>query len=227
MQIQLEENYGVLSDIQIIDEMKKEHVFIYPFEKKNLSNTSYDVTLGPNYYRATTGSHNVEPSYLIPWDDESVHQYWGQPQYARTVNETTEKLLKLPIGAQYILLEPGELILAHTNEFIGTLDHVTTMMKARSSMGRVGISVCKDAGWGDVGYYNRWTMEISNFSQSRIPLVVGSRVAQIVFFYTGNVSRLYTETANGMSGAYQTHYKNVEKIIDRWVVSDMLPRYRF
>jgi deoxycytidine triphosphate deaminase len=77
----------------------------------------------------------------------------------------------------------GETILAHTNEFIGGRETVTTMMKARSSMGRNFIEVCKCAGWGDIGYVNRWTMEITNNSRFySIPLVVGRRIAQIVFF---------------------------------------------
>lgn len=59
------------------------------------------------------------------------------------------------------------------------------MMKARSSLGRNFIEVCKCAGWGDVGYINRWTMEITNNSRYySIPLVVGRRIAQIVFFDT-------------------------------------------
>lgn len=213
-----EDFFGVLSDNDVKTQMNKHNLFIQPFNEKNLSNTSYDVTIGPNYYRASSTS----PEYLIPWDEESVHQYWGQPQYARMVHTSEEAaVLKIPLGTRYILLEPGELILAHTNEFIGGYNNITTMMKARSSMGRVGISVCKDAGWGDVGYVNRWTMEISNFSHSKIPLVVGSRIAQIVFFYTNNVSRKYDE-----SGAYQQKYTKVEKMIENWSVSDMLPRYR-
>lgn len=55
-----------------------------------------------------------------------------------------------------IWITPGETILAHTNEFIGGCKSVTTMMKARSSLGRNFIEVCKCAGWGDVGYINRW-----------------------------------------------------------------------
>ena len=91
---------------------------------------------------------------------------------------------------QVILLEPGETILAHTNEFIGGKGEVTTMMKARSSVGRNFIEVCKCAGWGDVGYVNRWAMEITNNSRHyTIPLVVGRRVAQIVFFETGPIQK--------------------------------------
>ncbi len=102
---------------------------------------------------------------------------------------------------QIILLEPGETILAHTNEFIGGKHHITTMMKARSSLGRNFIEVCKCAGWGDVGYTNRWTMEITNNSSHySIPLVVGRRIAQIIFFETGPIiNDNYTKT-----GKYQS-----------------------
>jgi len=209
---------GVLSDKQIIKEMDRDNIWIFPYHLKNLSNSSYDVTIGPNYYRAS----NNPPKLFLPWDDDSVQEYWGMPQYAQTIlDESMSHIYKLPVGTKYILLEPGELILAHTNEFIGGANFITTMMKARSSMGRIGISVCKDAGWGDVGYVNRWTMEISNFSQSTIPLVVGSRVAQIVFFYTGKVLNSYEK-----KGAYQDDYKTVDELMEKWQVSDMLPKYR-
>jgi hypothetical protein len=46
-----------------------------------------------------------------------------------------------------IWLKPGETILGHTNEFVGGRWTVTTMMKARSSLGRNFIEVCKCAGW--------------------------------------------------------------------------------
>ena len=55
-----------------------------------------------------------------------------------------------PFTRGYEDLHPGETILAHTQEFIGGRECVTTMMKARSSLGRVFVAVCKCAGWGDV-----------------------------------------------------------------------------
>jgi len=209
---------SVLSDNQILKEIQNTNIFIHPFNPKNLSNSSYDVTLGLNYYRA-----QKSPKLFLPWDEESVYEYWGHPQVADLIDteELSEKY-KLPKGSGVILLEPGELILAHTQEFIGGLDHITTMMKARSTMGRIGISVCKDAGWGDVGYINRWTMEISNFSQSTIPLVVGMRIAQIVFFYTGKVMNTYHK-----KGAYQTECETTDEIIRKWETYQMLPKFRF
>jgi dCTP deaminase len=117
-------------------------------------------------------------------------------------------------------LEPGETILAHTSEFIGGKNHITTMMKARSSMGRNFIEVCKCAGWGDVGYVNRWTMEITNNSRHyAIPLIVGRRIAQIVFFETGHI----INNDYSSSGKYQTH-QDMKKMKKEWNPSSMLPK---
>ena len=60
-------------------------------------------------------------------------------------------------------------------------------MRARSSIDRIGIGMCKCAGWGDIDYINRWTMEVTNWSSAIIPLPVGLRVAQIIFHATTKV----------------------------------------
>jgi len=94
------------------------------------------------------------------------------------------------------------------------------MMKARSSLGRNFIEVCKCAGWGDVGYVNRWTMEITNNSRNYlIPLVVGRRIAQIIFFETGPILGAdYTS-----NGKYQSS-QNITKLRKEWKPEMMLPR---
>ena len=100
-------------------------------------------------------------------------------------------------------------IRAHTQEIIGARKNIATKMNARSSMGRLGISVCKCAGFGDVGYISRWTMEITNHSQSAwIDLPVGMRIAQISFFRTGKVLNEY-------KGKYGQ---------GEWTPEDMIPK---
>ena len=97
---------------------------------------------------------------------------------------------------------------------------VTTEMRARSSIGRIGIGVCKCAGWGDIGYVNRWTMEVTNFSSSIIPLPVGLRIAQIIFHET---------TAVDEGDNYYKNHK-YQKTLDlkmlkkNWKPEDMLPK---
>lgn len=63
---------------------------------------------------------------------------------------------------------------------------------------------------GDVGYVNRWTMEITNNSKNYIiPLVVGRRIAQIIFFETGPIlERDYTTTGKYASS---TDIKELKK----------------
>lgn len=81
--------------------------------------------------------------------------------------------------------------------------------------------MCKCAGWGDVGYVNRWTMEITNNSRHySIPLVVGRRVAQIVFFDSEGTleNRSYAD-----SGKYQS-LDRMQDLIDAWTPTDMLPK---
>jgi dCTP deaminase len=136
-----------------------------------------------------------------------VNKVWGEVCHAELHRDWCKRngapLENIGLDERIIWLKPGETILGHTNEFIGGRRSVTTMMKARSSLGRNFIEVCKCAGWGDVGYVNRWTMEITNNSRYySIPLVVGRRVAQIVFFDTEGIESLSYEK----SGKYQTRY---------------------
>lgn len=122
----------------------------------------------------------------------------------------------LKIGDRYILLSPGESILAHTREFVGGLNHITTMVKARSSMGRSNVTICRDAGWGDINFVSRWTLEITNNSTSPIVLPVGARIGQIIFFYTGIPDTVYT-------GKYQEG-NTIKEIVEKWSPSMLLPK---
>ena len=150
-------------------------------------------------------------------------EVWGSPQEAvkaqGVFDEFKVQIENIKPDDRVILIQPKETILAHTNEFIGGKKNITTMMKSRSSMGRSFINACKCAGWGDIGYINRWTLEITNFSNSyAIPLVVGRRIAQIVFLYTGETSRSYAN-----EGKYQTN-TDLETLKLNWSPEMMLPR---
>jgi dCTP deaminase len=213
-----------LSDKKILEHMKAGTVVIEPFERKNLSTSSYDVTLGEWYYREQPTKYN-HSLYNI-WSRSHTEHVWGakEPQRAIRAKEAFKKYNFKWEGIRpddkVILLRPGETILAHTQEFIGGRNSVTTMMKARSSLGRNFIEVCKCAGWGDVGYVNRWAMEITNNSRNYIiPLVVGRRIAQIVFFETGPIlSSDYTK-----GGKYQST-SDVKKLKKTWKPEMMLPK---
>ncbi len=64
-----------------------------------------------------------------------------------------------------------------------TKGRIMGLMKSRSTIGREGTTVCKCAGLGDVGYDNHWTLELSgSVGHGNSVVVVGDRIAQIVFF---------------------------------------------
>lgn len=212
-----------LSDKKILEQKEKGDIVIEPFKRANLATSSYDVTLGEWYFREQKPK-NFFGVYNI-YNQSHTEKVWGtEPFRAERASET----IKLPpedlegIGAddKIIVLEPGETILAHTEEFIGGRNHITTMMKARSSLGRNFIEVCKCAGWGDVGYTNRWTMEITNNSRHyAIPLVVGRRIAQIIFFETGPI----LESDYTKAGKYQKG-GSLAELKAAWEPQSMLPK---
>lgn len=212
-----------LSDKRILEEIKKGDIIITPFKKENLATSSYDVTLGEYFFPQLPPKH-FQNIYNI-YDKSHVDRIWGTEAKKATKAKEIFKHYKFDFTGidpedRVIILEPGETILAHTNEFIGGKNHITTMMKARSSMGRSFIEVCKCAGWGDVGYINRWTMEITNNSKHyTIPLVVGRRIAQIIFFETGPIlDKDYSAT-----GKYNTS-SAINVLKKNWSPEQMLPK---
>jgi dCTP deaminase len=212
-----------LSDKKILEAKEASDIIIEPYDDKNLSTASYDVTLG-RYFFAEKSPEHFQHIYN-PYDQDHVERVWGTEALEAASAEKIFQHYNFAFNGiapddEVIVLDPGETILAHTNEYIGGRRHITTMMKARSSLGRNFIEVCKCAGWGDVGFVNRWTMEITNNSQHyAIPLVVGRRIAQIVFFETGEIlGNDYVE-----DGKYQTS-ADLDNLKESWKPEMMLPQ---
>ncbi len=213
--------YSLLSRNAILRHMRMGNIVIYPFVPENVGTGSVDVTLGEYCYRE---QESRGYAVMNPYDESHVRRTW-RLEVAKPVR-LLEKEFQITLGIglspddKVILLAPGETILAHTQEFIGgTNGKVNTMMKARSSMGRNFIAVCKCAGMGDVGYINRWTMEITNFSKHYyIPLVVGRRIAHIVFF---EVEKVDDDYAN--AGKYQASTE-LKDLVQSWTPEAMLPK---
>lgn len=214
----------ILASESIRDKYYKGKIVIFPFNEKNLKSSSYDVTLGEYYYEE---QKNKELRIYNIYDEEHINMVWGKPKQAKRIidySNSSDILAYITTNIKptdkIILLPPNATILAHTKEFIGGVKNITTMMKARSSLGRNFIEVCKCAGYGDIGYFNRWTMEITNNSNYyTIPLVVGRRIAQIVFMKT---TKNYDDYI-GLEGKYQTS-KDLQKLADNWSPEDMLPK---
>ncbi len=219
----------LLSRNAIKKHMRDGNIIISPFKDANLANCSYDVCLGKYFYREKP----PKESYTIynPYNEKDVERVWG------TEHEVAQPLKKwelmhgkhnsLSAGIDkndlVIWLAPQETILGHTEEFIGGQKVINTMMKARSSLGRNFITVCRCAGWGDVGYINRWTMEITNNSRFyHIPLVVGRRVAQIAFFEVAPIDEV-DQYHSRPDSKYQSTL-DIKKLRETWEPKMMIPK---
>lgn len=215
---------SVYSNVQIKQAIKEGHIICHPLIKRNIAGSSIDVTLGNWFYRTErTGSSG----FYNPFDPGDVNRYFDGPYRAEShkkwAHDNGRRLFEgIPPAHQIIVLRPGERILAHTHEFIGIKAPGTSTLQARSTWGRNGVAVCLDAGWGDPGYINRWTLEIYNMNQHEsVVLPVGERIAQMVFYDTGPVEGEYKQ----LSGKYQSGSStNLDKLIKDWRPQQMLPK---
>ena len=197
---------------------------IDPFDERKLKTASYDVSLGEWFWReghpeGRATIHNV-------YDERSTRSVWRGPYQAEGAHEVAARLGiafdNVKPSDRVILLRPGETVLAHTEEFIGGRERVVAKMYSRSSLGRNFIEVCKDAGWGDIGYFNRWTMEITNNAQYfTIPLVVGRRIGQMVFYEVEPVRDAPDYVGEG--GKYQKT-NELEELKKTWHPEAMIPK---
>lgn len=218
---------GVYSNTQIRQAIDSGHILCHPFEPKNVSHASLDITLGYYYYRI---ERMKERTIYNPFAKEDVERYFDGPYKAISHQQWSDmngfKLLEnIPPEHPVITLKPGERILAHSHEFFGILPPGACEVRSRSSWGRNGIAVCFDAGWIDPGYINRLTLEIFNLNQREtVALPVGERFAQIIFHTTGEVEGNYGAGRDGgFSGKYQAG-TDIDKIIQSWSPDMMLPQ---
>jgi len=213
----------VLVDFEIKRMVEEGEIIISPYEPENVNSGSVDIRLGENYFMETMRLSAEEGRLINPWGKRSAERMWGKPLKAvEAYTIFSEYLLneyELQMHDRIIVLESGKTILGHTLEFIGGRTCVITQMQARSSIGRVCVEICKCAGWGDHGYCNRWTMEITNNAEHHdLILIVGRRVGQIVFIETSVPTHIYSS-----SGKYQA-VDDLDELKAAWKPEMMLPQ---
>lgn len=141
----------ILTGNEIKIQQESGGLYIEDFDESRLNPNSYNLRLAPELLVYTE-------AVLDPKQD----------------NRT--RAITIPEGG--ILLKPGRLYLAKTMEWTETRDYVPKL-EGRSSIGRLGLAIHVTAGFGDVGFKGRWTLELECVQ----PVIVypGMEICQISY----------------------------------------------
>ena len=194
-------NGGILTGSKIEEMVMTGHIQIAPFNPKQVGINSYDLCIGNEYLTIKPNKH---------------HTYWGSPdadgngvvpavlvqrrhEYIELDISSPTEYIKQEIPESGLLLMPNELYLIPTLEFIHT-DHFEPLITGRSSIGRNGVQVHCEAGFGDIGFAGNWTLQVKTTYPFRI--YPGARMAQVYFLTPyGNIDRLYNGKYQYAEGA--------------------------
>lgn len=142
----------ILTDEEILANMKKGRIVIEPYNSECLGSNSYDVHLG-----------------------KTLGVYVDSVLDARKHN----KIETFELSEEGYVLTPETFYLGVTQEYTETLDHVP-FLEGKSSVGRLGIDIHATAGKGDIGFCNYWTLEISVKKPVRV--YPGMPIGQLIYF---------------------------------------------
>jgi len=190
---------SVLSDTEILQEIKAGSIVIEPFRRSCLGSNSYDVHLGE-----WLGIY--ESDYLDCKLDDKI-------KYIQ-MNELS--------GFQ---LQPGQLYLGVTEEFTDTGVQLLPNIDGKSSIGRKGIFVHVTAGRGDAAFQGHWTLEIVCVK----PVVIypGMPIAQLTYeTIRGKVARPYNKKKDAKYANHDPRpmqsmmWKNWDSERKSWVQED-------
>lgn len=164
----------ILAHDEIISERENGNIIIDPFILEHVGANSYDVRLGNNFIRV------LENEYI----DGIGYINQDKPQ----------KFYKTTALLKGLLIMPGELWLGETIEVCGS-DKYIPMIEGRSTFARMGLKVHLTAGFGDIGFKQKWTLEL----ECTLPIVLypGDRIAQVYFVQASSCNWLYGRDHKG------------------------------
>ena len=156
----------MLVDTQIAYLNQSGGLGIEPYDPEMLQPTSYDVTLSPQVV-------------------SMIHCGAVSPEtgdYRLVVDPA-----KRPTGQVHTmdgpyLMEPGEFLLASTDQVITLGPTVAARVEGKSSIGRLGLAIHVTAGFIDPGFSGQVTLELVNLSRFPFRLHPHMKIGQVCFF---------------------------------------------
>lgn len=171
-------------------------IVIEPRNEELISINSVDVRLGPDMWRFQTDKPRRYPftfynrnQYRDLYVPEDRLLQRCSTVKASQVRERYVNWAKgvVPDDANCFILKSGKFYLATTLEKIGALppepghNSIVPEMKAKSTVGRQGLTVALCAGLGDVGFKSKWLLEVRVTDDGDVPIAIGTPIAQVVF----------------------------------------------
>jgi len=157
----------ILNGEEILQYHSLKKIEIDPWDKKRVGANSYDVCLYPIIRRYIS---DKDSWYLDPKKDN--------------------KTIEITIPDSGFILHQGDFILGSTNEINNNYtDDLVPMIEGRSSIARLGLTAHAAAGFGDVGFCGRWTLEII----AALPVIIYPfmPIAQLYWVRTTPTPRKY------------------------------------
>ncbi len=151
----------LLSDRDLIDELKSGRLQLDPFEPALVQPSSIDVRLD-RWFR-------VFNNHLYTHIDPSIQQ------------DDLTSAVEVEQGQAFVL-HPGEFVLASTLEVITLGDQLAGRLEGKSSLGRLGLLTHSTAGFIDPGFSGHVTLELSNVANLPITLWPGMKIGQLCIF---------------------------------------------
>lgn len=148
----------LLSDRDILAEIKAGRVSCEPFHEAMIQPSSVDVRLD-KYFR-------VFENHKYSVIDPSIEQ-----------SELTREVIA--DGDEAFILHPGEFVLASTYEVITLPDDIAGRLEGKSSLGRLGLLTHSTAGFIDPGFSGHITLELSNVANLPVKLFPGMKIGQL------------------------------------------------
>ena len=141
----------MLTGHEITEQMRRGNIVIRPYNPEQLNPNSYNVRLSDE---------------LLIYEDAIL-----DPKHE-------PKTAGIRIPPEGFVLQPGQLYIGSTEEYTETRGFVPCI-DGRSSVGRLGIFLHVTAGFGDIGFCGKWTLEIAVLKPVRV--YPGMQIGQIYY----------------------------------------------
>lgn len=147
----------ILTKPEILKEIRKKRIQIFPFDEDAVGPASIDLSLGSNLRVFNSTSKTIE---------EDIDY---------------KKITKLIDISDGYILKPKELVLGITKEKITLPENICGWLNSRSRYARIGLMSHITAPFIAPGVSNQQVLEIFNAGSNKIKLIPGTKICQMVF----------------------------------------------